>query len=199
MANRLPSPVRQSGASQRKFRGEAKIVREDKGNQCQSSHLPGTDSLARKEPEHEFSPRATTLRCGARTVLGRAGLPNLNSLPFRGTQPALLSWRPIHQNQRAQVYRVYLPATTIARGWGGRSADTDPPLLVSPVGTFNLRLWAWFGVTDTRYSPRVCAGTPLSFNVPDFVRPTRVELNLGGLRLADYRIDSSYRFRSGTP
>ncbi|MGO8792150.1 MAG: hypothetical protein ACLQVL_32840 [Terriglobia bacterium] len=91
------------------------------------------------------------------------------------------------------------PATTIARGWGGRSADTDPPLLVSPVGTFNLRLWAWFGVTDTRYSPRVCAGTPLSFNVPDFVRPTRVELNLGGLRLADYRIDSSYRFRSGTP
>src|SRR5437660_7280726 len=88
-----------------------------------------------------------------------------------------------------------VPAGKTAHGWGGNT-DSGP---FSPVGTFNLYLWAWGGVAEHGSSPRVCPGTPLFFSTPEVVRRIRMEVDLNGFRPADYRLSNSFRFMLGAP
>ncbi len=78
-------------------------------------------------------------------------------------------------------------AREIARDWHQHSDSGPAEFGISPVQNFDLYLWprhesAW------RIVSGICPGTPLIISSPELVQRTRTELEISGLRLADYRL-----------
>lgn len=88
---------------------------------------------------------------------------------------------PIGEESKAETREI-------ARNWH-HSSDSGPAEFgISPVKTLDFFLWA------EHYSTRrtiggICPGMPLIISNPEFVRSSRVELEIPSLRLSDYRFD----------
>ncbi len=78
-----------------------------------------------------------------------------------------------------------VPPGRVARGWEGKT-DAGP---ISPVDTFGLTLWEWHDLPDLA-TPRICPGTILLFDQPELVRAVGVKVDIGGVTLADYKLDN---------
>jgi ABC-type transport system involved in multi-copper enzyme maturation permease subunit len=80
----------------------------------------------------------------------------------------------------------------VSRDWSGSSAS-DP---VSPIGTMDIYFWKWEGDTDTKSSPSVCPGTPLIFRTQEAGPQIRKEIEIDGIKLAEYQASNVVRFSS---
>ncbi len=76
-----------------------------------------------------------------------------------------------------------------ARGWSAASAE-DP---IDPIGSFNFGLSKFVGLADRGSRISICPGTPLRFSTPEAVGHMNLDLNLDGLRIADYRLGNVVR------
>jgi hypothetical protein len=77
------------------------------------------------------------------------------------------------------------PPGTIFSTVNWSSGSAPPELGISPVtvSSLDLRLWSR---TQEDLRPRLCPGTPLTFSIPEEKMRMGSELNINGLRLADY-------------
>jgi hypothetical protein len=77
------------------------------------------------------------------------------------------------------------PPGTIFSTVNGSSGSAPAELGISPVtvSSLDLRLWSR---TQEDLRPRLCPGTPLTFSIPEEKMRMGSELNVDGLRLADY-------------
>jgi hypothetical protein len=78
------------------------------------------------------------------------------------------------------------PAATSVRGW----TDDDGTAFISPIEMVNISLRGH----PSREVARLCPGSPLTFSFPEKVRQVRIELDLGVLRIADYRKSNVLKF-----
>ena len=76
----------------------------------------------------------------------------------------------------------------IARDWTQSSESGPAEFGISPVKTLVMYLWARHVTTQQVKISGICPGTPLTISNPEFVRSARVELELNGLRLDEYRV-----------
>ena len=77
------------------------------------------------------------------------------------------------------------PPGTVFSGVNWNRAAARGELGISPVtiSSIDLRLWSR---TQEDLRPRLCPGTPLTFSIPEEKMRMGSELNINGLRLADY-------------
>jgi hypothetical protein len=73
--------------------------------------------------------------------------------------------------------------SAVNRNWESAPAE----LGISPVKVFSLDLFRWSRTRDDSHA-RLCPGTPLTFSIPEEKKRTSGELNIDGLRLADYQL-----------
>jgi hypothetical protein len=85
------------------------------------------------------------------------------------------------------------PPGLISRDWSGSSAS-DP---VSPIGTQDIYFWRWQGNTDTKSSPSVCPGTSLIFRAQVAGPQIQKEVEIDGIKLADYQTSNVLRLSFG--
>jgi hypothetical protein len=85
------------------------------------------------------------------------------------------------------------PPGLISRNWSGSSAS-DP---VSPIGTLDIYFWKWEGNTDNKSSPSVCPGTSLNFRTQEPGPQVRKEIEIDGIKLADYQTTNVIRLSFG--
>lgn len=84
-----------------------------------------------------------------------------------------------------------LPAGITGYGWMGRRNSSPAEFGISPVQVSPLYVWDWGGFEDHYARPGVCPGTPLSFGMLEEVRGKRSELQIDGIRLADYEVKNT--------
>jgi hypothetical protein len=82
------------------------------------------------------------------------------------------------------------PSGLVSRDWSGSSAS-DP---VTPIGTLDIYFWKWEGNTDSKSSPSVCPGTSLIFRTQVAGPQFRKEIEIDGIKLADYQTSNVVRF-----
>jgi hypothetical protein len=75
----------------------------------------------------------------------------------------------------------------IARNWHHHSDSGPAEFGISPVKTLDFFLWPQHYSTRRTISG-ICPGTPLIISHPEFVRSSRMELEISSLRLSDYRL-----------
>jgi hypothetical protein len=85
------------------------------------------------------------------------------------------------------------PSGLISRDWSGSSAS-DP---VSPVGTLDIYFWRWEGNTPTKSSPSLCPGTSLIFRTQEAGRQVRKQIEIDGIKLAEYQTSNVMRLSFG--
>jgi hypothetical protein len=113
--------------------------------------------------------------------------------PFRA--PSLLTTIASSTTTCAVSADESVPEGKTAHDWSGNT-DAGP---ISPVGTINLYFWRWDGDEDYKTSPAVCPGTPLVVSMQEEGPHTRIELEAGGLHLADYRTSNFFNVTLRAP
>ena len=76
-----------------------------------------------------------------------------------------------------------------AQNWNDTSGQAE--IGISPVETLELYFWNWADPNGKFTRPGVCPGTPVTLSRPVMVQKLRSEFEFGGLRLADYALESS--------
>jgi hypothetical protein len=85
-----------------------------------------------------------------------------------------------------------LPPGTIGYGWIWSSATFEAEFGISPVILRPLWVNDWGEVKARDFRPRVCPGTPLTiFTNWEDLPPTRIKLEIDGIRLADYQLNDA--------
>jgi hypothetical protein len=81
-----------------------------------------------------------------------------------------------------------LPAGMTGYGWIENRMSSPAEFGISPVRISPLYISDWGELSDHYARPGVCPGTPLSFGILEEVQGVRSELEIDGIRLADYEV-----------
>ena len=92
-----------------------------------------------------------------------------------------------------------LPSGTILYGGSPWSRGSGPAEFgLNPVQTGPLSFWDWGEARDREHPPKVCPGTPITFYTHWEDGPRiRTELEIDGIRLADYRLNDTLGGEAG--
>ncbi len=114
--------------------------------------------------------------------------------PIRGPRLVVLTTAS-SENTCRPIEGESMPAGKTAYG-SGSNTEAGP---LGAVGTISLSLGQWNGVSDEKPHPRICPGTPLLVSFPQEVQRVRTDLDLPGIRLAEYQEsnDFTFEFRGG--
>lgn len=86
----------------------------------------------------------------------------------------------------------WLSPGTIGYGWISSFSAIVPEFGISPISFRTLSVNDWGEVKARDFRPRVCPGTPLTiFTNWEDLPPTRIELEIDGIRLADYQLNDA--------
>lgn len=115
--------------------------------------------------------------------------------PLQGPSLAVVTTSS-SENTCSFVEGESLPPGKTARGSGSNNSDTGP---FSPIGTVSLSFGHWEGEAEDGPDASVCPGTPFQVSFPKEARHVQLDLQLEGIRLADYQwrqsSDSGYQFK----
>jgi hypothetical protein len=81
-----------------------------------------------------------------------------------------------------------LPPGITGYGYIGYRNSSRAAFGISPIQLSRLDVWDWGQPDEPNARPGLCPGTPLSFGILEEVQGIRSELQIDGIRLADYEL-----------